>query len=592
MERRPKGSRYHYSGTALDHTRDNITKVSKDFIGKLPAQPALQLQKYPAACAKPQSENPPTISQPTSQPVPASRVLAPSLSSNVGAPPPATHTTKDNSISSVTRNITPSSQPGKPTGGVPPQPAVQPTTQTQQPRQLPNEPKELSRTELHTQSHNAGTNPHQPTPTQHQPSHHQQAPPASQHPQQPHSPIAVAATSPSLPPAPASSPSSDFGVTSPLPKLAPTSPPATQQPTTQQQQPPAQPQPRTEPRQDTESPPAASTVQSTNTMKPAPAPAGLGLPSFIKVLICEGAPKNPAAMQSYYCVITVTGTDQNFRTESMKPEPDSQVLNWNQEFEFHTDGVGDSSLFRIAIVSGETVVAISSLRVTSIPWKPGQQFNIRAPMYTLDGAESGNVGLTMTGVFTPESPAIVAMQQQQKEPSPTATPTQPTQPEDNTLNRYTTPSPEPLMEEEPEGEDVDRRVTFQDSMFEAPPAAPVGWRTDPTIAMPAVIYSTSRYRVPEQKAQIQRDWGTMGFHSILQGEESSDREWQNSSPGLDSVLIVMEGCLRFVIGEQAYFIEAGDELCLPHGTQYLCNNAAGEKSIWWFSYRNPPGAQK
>lgn len=92
-----------------------------------------------------------------------------------------------------------------------------------------------------------------------------------------------------------------------------------------------------------------------------------------------------------------------------------------------------------------------------------------------------------------------------------------------------------------------------------------------------------KFKVPVNRTDVERDWKGRGFSCDL-FTDPPGREWNDFVHKDDELVAVVQGTMRFDIGEEEMVLKPGDEVFIPAGTKHSTKNVGNGVAEWLYGY--------
>jgi quercetin dioxygenase-like cupin family protein len=93
----------------------------------------------------------------------------------------------------------------------------------------------------------------------------------------------------------------------------------------------------------------------------------------------------------------------------------------------------------------------------------------------------------------------------------------------------------------------------------------------------------ARFASPVDPASVRRDWRERGF-SCIRFTDPPGRAWNDFVHDTNELVTVVDGRLRFTMGERTFELGPGDELLIPRGALHSVLNIHSDTTHWLYGY--------
>ena len=92
--------------------------------------------------------------------------------------------------------------------------------------------------------------------------------------------------------------------------------------------------------------------------------------------------------------------------------------------------------------------------------------------------------------------------------------------------------------------------------------------------------------VPVDREAVARDWARRGYSCDL-FVDPPGREWNGFVHATNELVVVAEGRLELIIGDETLAAEAGDEVFIPRHAVHSVRNINNGTTRWLYGYDRP-----
>jgi quercetin dioxygenase-like cupin family protein len=93
----------------------------------------------------------------------------------------------------------------------------------------------------------------------------------------------------------------------------------------------------------------------------------------------------------------------------------------------------------------------------------------------------------------------------------------------------------------------------------------------------------AKFASPVDPTAVHRDWRARGF-SCIRFTDPPGRAWNDFVHDTNELVTVVDGRLRFIMGERTFELGPGDELLIPRGALHSVLNIHHGTTHWLYGY--------